>query len=62
MSAFFVDGRTVLAVNNEYVNRTIIYGNRASGLPENADDVRKGKAGMASASSRSRWREASGGR
>ena len=45
MSAFFVDGRTVLAVNNEYVNRSIIYGNRASGLPENADDVRKGKAG-----------------
>ncbi len=45
MSAFFTDGRTVLAVNNEYVNRSIIYGNRASGLPENADDVRKGKAG-----------------
>ena len=45
MSAFFVDGRTVLAVNNEYVNRRVIYGNRASGLPETADDVRKGKAG-----------------
>ena len=45
MSAFFADGRTVLAVNNEYVNLSIIYGNRASGLPENADDVRKGKAG-----------------
>ena len=45
MSAFFTDGRTVLAVNNEYVNRSIIYGNRATGLPENADDVRKGKAG-----------------
>ena len=45
MAAFFVDGRTVLAVNNEYVNLSIIYGNRASGLPENADDVRKGKAG-----------------
>ncbi len=45
MSSFFVDGRTVLAVNNEYVNRSIIYGNRASGLPENADDIRKGKAG-----------------
>ena len=45
MSAFFTDGRTVLAVNNEYVNRPIIYGNRATGLPENADDVRKGKAG-----------------
>lgn len=36
--------RTVLAVNNEYVNRSIMYGNRDSGLPENADDVRKGKA------------------
>ena len=45
MSTFFTDGRTVLAVNNEFVNRSIIYGNRATGLPENADDVRKGKAG-----------------
>ena len=45
MWSFFVDGRTVLAVNNEFVNRSIIYGNRATGLPENADDVRKGKAG-----------------
>ncbi len=45
MSTFFVDGKTVLAVNNEFVNRSVIYGNRASGLPENADDVRKGKAG-----------------
>jgi len=45
MSTFDADGRTVLAVNNEYVNRAIMYGNRASGNPENADDVRKGKAG-----------------
>jgi len=45
MATFFIDGRTVLAVNNEYVNRSVIYGNRATGLPENADDVRKGKAG-----------------
>ena len=45
MSLFDIDGRTVLAVNNEYVNRSIIYGNRESKLPENADDVRKGKAG-----------------
>ena len=45
MWSFFVDSRTVLAVNNEFVNRSIIYGNRATGLPENADDVRKGKAG-----------------
>ena len=44
--ALFMHGRRhVLAVNNEYVNRRIIYGNRESGAPENADDVRKGKAG-----------------
>ncbi len=40
-----IDGRSVLAVNNEYVNRTIIYGNRESNTPETADDVMKGKAG-----------------
>ncbi len=45
MSSFDADGRTVLAINNEFVNRAVMYGNRASGLPENADDVRKGKAG-----------------
>ncbi len=45
MAMFQKDGRNILAVNNEYVNRNIIYGNRASGLPETADDVRKGKAG-----------------
>ena len=45
MALFTRGGRTVLAVNNEYVNRSIMYGNRASGLPETADDVRKGKAG-----------------
>lgn len=43
--AVFADGtRTVLAVNNEYTNRSIIYGNRETGLPENDDDIRKGKA------------------
>ncbi len=41
----FSDGNIhVLAVNNEYTNRSIIYGNRETGLPENADDIRKGKA------------------
>ncbi len=45
MSLFAHRGRTILAANNEYVNRSIIYGNRASKLPETADDVRKGKAG-----------------
>jgi secreted PhoX family phosphatase len=45
--ALFVDGdRIVLAVNNEYVNRKIIYGGAGgSGKPQNVDDVRKGKAG-----------------
>ena len=45
MSLFTHDGRSVLTVNNEYVNRKIIYGGSGSGSPENADDVRKGKAG-----------------
>ena len=36
-------GRHVIAINNEYANRSIIYGNRASGLPETADDIFKGK-------------------
>jgi len=38
------DGRTILAINNEYTNRAIIYGNRDSKRPETADDVMKGKA------------------
>ena len=45
MSLFVHDGRNLLTVNNEYVNRKIIYGGSGSGSPENADDVRKGKAG-----------------
>ena len=45
MSLFDAGGRSVLAVNNEYVNRRIIYGGTGIGEPENADDVRKGKAG-----------------
>jgi len=45
MSLFTHEGKNILAVNNEYVNRSIIYGNRESKLPETADDVRKGKAG-----------------
>lgn len=45
MALFVKNGHSILAVNNEYVNRNIIYGNRTSGLPENPDDVRKGKAG-----------------
>ena len=45
MTAFEYDHHVVMAVNNEYVNAPIIYGNRASKLPETVDDVRKGKAG-----------------
>ena len=44
MALFQYQGRHVMAANNEYTNRDIIYGNRESKLPENADDVRKGKA------------------
>ena len=44
MSLFTDGSRTVLAVNNEYVNIPIIHGNRASGAPEDADDVKKGIA------------------
>ena len=45
MSLFDDGGRSVLAVNNEYVNNNIVYGGAGTGKPENADDVRKGKAG-----------------
>lgn len=44
MALFVTGGRAIMAVNNEYVNRSIIYGNRSSGSPETADDIRKGKA------------------
>ena len=45
MSLFSDSDRHVLAVNNEYVNRSIFYGGAGNGKPRNADDVRKGKAG-----------------
>ena len=44
MALFVHGGRTVLAVNNEYTNRSILYHARETKLPENPDDVRKGKA------------------
>ena len=44
MALFPYDGKYILAVNNEYANRNIMYGNRESQLPETADDIRKGKA------------------
>ena len=46
MSLFADGGRHVLVCNNEYVNLPIMFGNRDSRLPETADDVRKGKAGL----------------
>ena len=45
MSLFAVGEKSLIVVNNEYVNRRIIFGNRESNLPEVVDDVRKGKAG-----------------
>ncbi|HFC04533.1 MAG TPA: PhoX family phosphatase, partial [Rhizobiales bacterium] len=45
MSLFNRDGRSILVVNNEYVNRHVFHGNRDSKKPENVDDMRKAKAG-----------------
>ncbi len=45
MSVFSDGNRTIMVVNNEYVNRDIIHGNRKDGLPETLDEVRKSKAG-----------------
>ncbi len=45
MHLFSNAGRNIFAVNNEYVNRGIIFGNRESGLPETDDDVKKGMMG-----------------
>ena len=44
MSLFHHQGRSILAVNNEYTNRAIIWGNRANSRPATRDDIRKGKA------------------
>lgn len=45
MSFFTKGDHHYLVVNNEYVNRSIMFGNRDNNLPETADDIRKGKAG-----------------
>ena len=45
MSLFTKQGRSLLVVNNEYVNRRIFHGNRWTSKPENADDLRKAQAG-----------------
>ncbi len=44
MALFEIDGHSVLAVNNEYVNFPVFYGNRPDAKPVGADDVRKAKA------------------
>ncbi|MCK5778904.1 MAG: PhoX family phosphatase, partial [Rhodospirillales bacterium] len=44
MELFEDRGRTILCVNHEYVNKQVIFGNRASCLPETDDDVIKGMA------------------
>lgn len=45
MALFAKGGQAVLAVNNEYVNRSIMFGNRPDGKPATTDDVLKGMAG-----------------
>ncbi len=45
MAAFSHNGHTIMAQNNEYVNLNLMFGNREGGKPQNADDVRKCKAG-----------------
>ena len=42
MAVFHKNGKTVFAVNNEYTNRAIIWGNRAEGKAESQDDILKG--------------------
>ena len=44
MALFESQGRSILAVNNEYVGISVAFANRQSGRPETADDVRKSKA------------------
>ena len=44
MALYTHEGRSVLAVNNEYTNLGIAFANRKSGRPETDDDVRKCKA------------------
>ena len=42
MELYSHDGKLLLAVNNEYTNRKIIWGNRPEGAAETDDDVTKG--------------------
>ncbi len=43
MEVFAHQGKTLMVVNNEYTNRSIIWGNRDEGKFETSDDVLKGK-------------------
>lgn len=42
MAFFAKNGRTVMAVNNEYTNRKLLWGNRPDSKPVNIDDIEKG--------------------
>lgn len=43
MDVFTFGGKTLLVVNNEYTNRSIIWGNRTEGQATTDDDINKGK-------------------
>ena len=45
MVLFTDGGRSILAVNNEFVNLGVAFANRSTNRPETADDIRKSKAG-----------------
>ncbi len=42
MALFHKDDKNIFVCNNEYTNLKLIFGNRASNLPENDDDILKG--------------------
>ncbi len=44
MYLFSHEGRSILALNNEYANRPTLFGNRDDDRPQTPDDVRKGMA------------------
>jgi secreted PhoX family phosphatase len=44
MAFFSKDGKQIMAINNEYTDGKTLHANRADGMPETADDVRKNKA------------------
>jgi secreted PhoX family phosphatase len=43
MALFSHRGKSILAINNEFANHRIMFGNRKNSIPANADDVMKGK-------------------